>query len=82
MRNLSITELQLTLALIAWGLVRLFIFVKAKPGDLLDLSLFGIAIIDSILLTLCATGALGCLVAVLGLFRNYGYRSRAFPKKA
>lgn len=54
-------------ALLFWG----FIELKSMPGNIVDFGLFGIAIIDSIILTLLISGALTCFAMVLLLFRQY-----------
>lgn len=48
-----------------------FIELKSMPGNIVDFGLFGIAIIDSIILTLLISGALTCFAMVLLLFRQY-----------
>ncbi|GAM71329.1 hypothetical protein JCM19236_1323 [Vibrio sp. JCM 19236] len=54
-------------ALLFWA----FIELKSMPGNIVDFGVLGIAVIDSIILTILISGALTCLATVVVLFRQY-----------
>lgn len=71
MNKLKILVLQLVAVAVGAGLFALFLHIKQMPGNLVPLSLFGIAIVDSIILTLAISGALTCWAFALSLFKAY-----------
>ena len=53
--------------LMLWG----FIELKSMPGNIVDIGIFGIAVIDTIILTLLISGALTCFGTALVMFKAY-----------
>jgi hypothetical protein len=48
-----------------------FIGLKSMPGNIVDFGLFGIAIIDTIILTVLISLAMTCFVIAISMFKEY-----------
>jgi len=68
----GVFAMQLGLAALGGGLMWLFIGLNSMHGNLVNLSIGGIAVVDSIVATLLLTGAFTCWATALMAFKAYG----------